>query len=393
MLSFLNMNAQDIHVIGYLPYYKFGQVDNIDLSKITQLNIAFANPKPNGDLYLPSGDVDAIVQKAKAQDLVCFISLGGGLIADWKAAYKNLMTKENTPAFCQKIKDYCLDHGFEGVDMDLEWSNVTNLYSDFVITLNDTLDVYGLGLTAAFPGSTRYSNVSDKALRVFDVINMMVYDYKGPWDPSNPGQHSPYGKAVDAINLWTSQGMPLSKLTLGVPFYGYDFTNQSNVKSFTFWSIVQDNPENATKNQVGQKYYNGIPMIKAKTKLAIDRNLLGVMIWELGQDAFESEDQYSLLSAINEVLTVDNEDLIIEKDNLLVYPNPTRDQIHFESSLTYSDDVLFSIYNINGQSVFQKKQNFNFPIDIDVNGFTTGLYFYRISSEFGITSGLINKIE
>ena len=32
-----------------------------------------------------------------------------------------------------------LDNGFDGVDVDLEWSHVTTGYSDFVIELRDAL--------------------------------------------------------------------------------------------------------------------------------------------------------------------------------------------------------------------------------------------------------------
>ncbi len=392
LLFILSMNvltAQE--VVGYLPYYKFGYLENIDFSKITQVNIAFGNPKPNGDIYLPSGEIAPVVQKAKANDVVPYISLGGGLTAEWKSIYKKLMTKQNTPAFCQKIKDFCLKNELQGVDMDLEWSNVTDLYSDFVITLNDTLDAYGLGLTAAFPGTTRYSNVSDKALAVFDVINMMVYDYTGPWDPSNPGQHSPYSRAVESIKYWTSQGVSLSKLTLGVPFYGYDFTNSSNVKSFTFWSIVQDNPNNATKNQVGKKYYNGMTLIGAKAKLAKSKNLLGIMIWELGQDAFESEKEYSLLGVISQEM-VANDDIPSEQNHILVYPNPVYDILNLESNMDYQEDVKISIFDMNGKIVSRNIYDFNNRIQLDLSELPSGMYFYTILSNENMVTGKISKL-
>jgi chitinase len=46
-------------------------------------------------------------------------------------------------------------------------------------------------------------------------------------------------------------------------------------------------------------FYNGTATIKAKTKLALQRNLAGVMIWEIGQDV---KGPLSLTLAINEAL-------------------------------------------------------------------------------------------
>ena len=62
----------------------------------------------------------------------------------------------------------------------------------------------------------------------------MAYDFTGPWNPTNSGQHSSYNNSVQSIEFWiNSVGISGTKLTLGVPFYGYDFTDSSNITSFT----------------------------------------------------------------------------------------------------------------------------------------------------------------
>lgn len=71
--------------------------------------------------------------------------------------------------------------------------------------------------------------------------------------------------------------MASSRLTLGVPFYGYDFTDPSSVVSRTFAQLVGLNSSYAELDQVGQIYYNGRPTIRDKTLLALGR-LGGVMI-------------------------------------------------------------------------------------------------------------------
>ena len=62
-----------------------------------------------------------------------------------------------------------------------------------------------------------------------DWINVMTYDYHGPFD-NRSGFNAPLyadpseGKARsadDSINLYLVAGVPAKKLTLGLPFYCY----------------------------------------------------------------------------------------------------------------------------------------------------------------------------
>ena len=95
------------------------------------------------------------------------------------------------------------------------------------------MDKHSKIITAALPAKTRYSKLNDTALNTFDFINIMAYDFTGPWNPTSSGQHSSYNHSLESINFWKyTVGIPSSKLTLGVPFYGYDFTDSSNVRSF-----------------------------------------------------------------------------------------------------------------------------------------------------------------
>ena len=74
--------------------------------------------------------------------------------------------------------------------------------SNLADQLKKELSIHGKGMTAAFPSETKFSQISDQALAVFDFINIMVYDYTGSWNPSQPGQHSSYNHAQRGINFW-----------------------------------------------------------------------------------------------------------------------------------------------------------------------------------------------
>jgi hypothetical protein len=211
------------------------------------------------------------------------------------------------------------------------------------------------------------------ALAAYDWINMMVYDLTGPWNPSNVGPHSPYSFAENAINYWVNQGVPKNKLTLGVPFYGYDFTDQNNVTALTYSQIVAMNPDNAQVDQVGQLYYNGIPTIEAKTVLAMNE-VSGIMIWELGQDRF---DEYSLLDKIYEVIqmsvSTENEltDLSIE-----VFPNPFENQIKIQNEYPMNGHLFLT--DANGRLILNQKLELENQIDLNASILSSGVYFVKI---------------
>ena len=300
--------SDQARVVGYFPTWRFTLTDKVDFCKLTHVNIAFGNPMVDGTIQLsnPSAisNLEQVISTAKLQNssIQFYISLAGGVLSDqvantWKSF---LASSQDRPKLIDKIIEFVLENKLDGVDVDLEWSHVTQGYSDFVIELKKELSIHGKGMTAAFPSETKFSQISDQALAVFDFINIMVYDYTGSWNPSEPGQHSSYNHAERGINYWKNVvGIAGEKLTLGVPFYGYNFLNSTTVESFTYGSMVASNTSNSERDQVGNKYYNGRPTIASKVKLAA-QNLSGIMIWELGQDSFT---EYSLLQTIHKTYT------------------------------------------------------------------------------------------
>ena len=284
-------------VVGYLPSYRFDSNEKIDYCKLTHLNLAFANPGSNGKLII--NDFSGVVVRARNENnnIKIYISIGGGYLTDEQASIwsNSIDIKDNRPIIINEIVSFVVDNSLDGVDVDLEWQYVTSGYSDFVIELKSALSAKGKSMTAALPGTTKFDNITEEALQTFDFINIMAYDFTGPWNPTDSGQHSSYNNAVESINFWKNTGISQSKLTLGVPFYGYDFSNSSNVTSFTFGQMVSTNNSYSEIDNVGMKYYNGRPTIKSKVKLASEQ-VSGIMIWELGQDSFSD---YSLLKTIH----------------------------------------------------------------------------------------------
>ena len=257
-LNSAGLFSTEARVVGYLARYE--KKDEINFCKITHLNIAFANPLPDGTIKLNNRqyDLSEIINTALSQNnnIKIFIALGGGWLSEemvitWKFFLANPNERKT---LIDKIVSFVLEHNLDGVDVDLEWSRVTSGYSDFIIELKDALKIHSKGISAALPSETKYDNLNSNALNALDFINIMSYDFTGPWNPSKPGQHSSFYHAQRGINFWKNTiGIPGEKLTLGVPFYGYDFKNSTTVESFKYGSIVASNKSNADRDNIDNK--------------------------------------------------------------------------------------------------------------------------------------------
>lgn len=381
------VNGQNFKTVGYLPTYRFGMIDNIELNRLTHLNIAFANPDMQGNLSTDDLEIDPIVEKAHDADLAVFISLAGG--SAQLSDRENRINATNRSAFIHNIINYVKQHNLQGVDIDLEWGLVTDDYSAFVLELKDSLHKNSFEMSAALPGTYRYPEITDEALSAFDWINLMAYDLTGPWNPDDAGPHSPYSFAENSINYWDDLGYDKAKITLGVPFYGYDFTDLNHVTSVTYAHMVNLNVSYAQLDQVGQIYYNGLPTITNKTTLALN-NVGGIMIWELGQDHFNN---YSLLKRIDETIKAFTTFSAIETNNTIeacVFPNPVFDFIQLKLEIPQNIKIIL----FSGSLKVLKTAHYNGQklISIGMCNYPPGIYFLSIENESFIKTFKLIKI-
>ncbi len=386
------VSAQEAKIVGYLPSYRFDYNTSISYCKVTHLNICFANPDSDGNLQI---DVfTEIMDSARAQnpDIVICISVGGGGLDETKKQiWSDLIDKPaNRLPFISKIIDFVENNNLDGVDVDLEWSAVTSGYTGFVISLCDSLHATGKIMTSALPGTYRYPEVTDAVLQANDFINLMAYDETGPWNPNKPGQHSSYDFAVRSINFWKNSGVSGEKLTLGVPFYGYNFSG-SNVTEFRYASVVGVDTKYADLDQMNTAYYNGRPTIRKKVELA-SQKVSGIMIWELAQDRF---DEYSLLTTIHDKYTAlgftttglcenKTDAAEIETPQIILYPNPATSVVYIENSIF--ENCRVEIYNLTGEKMQTPQNIFSNKTEVNISGVKSGLYIVRITGDSFVES-------
>ena len=251
------------------------------LNKITHLNIAFINPDSTGNFnrYLA---IDTLIKKAHKKNVKVLASIGGGGGHPW---YAVLLKDDKRKILVDNLDSIIQKYDLDGIDVDLEGSDIDNNYQNFVTELAASLKPVKKLVTAAI--ATVYKDqLPDNAIQQFDFVNIMSYDRTGPWDPHNPGNHSPFTMAVEDLDYWhNKRSIPKEKLVLGLPFYGYGFgALDSPVISMDYKHIISISPgiESDTMSLPENiiMYYNNIPTIKKKTELAMEK-AGGVMIWQL----------------------------------------------------------------------------------------------------------------
>jgi chitinase len=293
-------SKSDFRVIGYLPGKEnlVQSAKSIDYSKITHLNIAFINPDSTGTLTTTE-NLKEVAALAHAQNVKIMASIGGGGAPKY---YPSFLTGAKKTKLINDLVNLAIDANLDGIDVDLEGDLIDANYENFVIDLAAQLRQKNKMITAAI--ATAYKDqFTDKALAQFDFVNIMSYDRTGPWNPSKPGPHAPYDMAEEDVEYWTkTRGITKEKLTLGVPFYGYGFGGTAP-ESISWKNILQQYPEAIQKDEFnvngGIVYYNGIPTIRKKTSLALEKTS-GVMIWQLMQDT--ASGNQSLLENIHDVI-------------------------------------------------------------------------------------------
>jgi GH18 family chitinase len=202
------------------------------------------------------------------------------------------------------------EHCFDGIDIDYEnfvTDGIDRNLTQFLKELSPYLKAYGYGSSIDVPASQWGGrHFSHEVPNYVDQVNIMAYDFTGPW--SEPGPHSSFEMSIGSGANEFSTGLaywqnfrrwPKEKLLLGLPFYGRDFDNQ-NGAGITFSEILEIDPNAGSKNQVNNIYYNGFDVIKSKVAHVRDNGYPGVFIWELAQDS--NDPSQSLLIRASETL-------------------------------------------------------------------------------------------
>jgi len=318
-------------LLGYYPEWsKYNDppysADQIPYAKLTHISHAFVllTGKADGTLQIPSGMIEpALISKAHAAGVKVLVSIGGG--DGIQGPRFNRMAKLETTrqAFVANVHHFLVKYGYDGVDIDWEVPNAEDrancttlmqelrngLPSPWLITMAVTADPRGYGVGLDIPALAP----------ILDFMNVMTYDFYGPWsgatgfvsplllDPADPQQA---GSVKTSMDLYANQyGVPLSKMNIGTPFYGYEWdgidllwascaTCASNSQDYgTYikqrinqqgWNMRSDSAAEApyliNTTIPGFITFDGVASTARKVRYVKQRGFGGVFTWELSAD-------------------------------------------------------------------------------------------------------------
>lgn len=270
---------------GWSTYSNF-QVSNIDASKLSHLNYAFANISADGKIALGDSWVDVekpfpgdradqpykgnFYQLTKLKEqyphLKTLISVGGWT---WSERFSDVaLTEQSRTIFADSLLEFILKYGFDGVDLDWEYpvggGEADNInrpedkqnYTLLLQKIRETFDAQStkdgkkyLLTIASGAGKWHVDNMELNLIQQYvDYIQLMTYDIHGSWEPLT-GLNAPLYRdpdsgfnfewsVQDAVQTYINNGVPANKIVMGVPFYGRVYNQVNNVNSGLYQSFT-----------------------------------------------------------------------------------------------------------------------------------------------------------
>jgi chitinase len=322
-------------ILGFVPYYSLGELTSADYRDATTIAYDGVEITAGGgldegtadpgwaDLASPGfADLVADAHSAHDQVLLTAFSESQSVIAS--------VTRhpEAGANLAQQLQPVLADDRLDGVDLDVEGSGKADrpgfvaFMRSFTAALHSS-DPSAVVVLDVYPGSagdaSSFFDIPALAPLV-DSLFVMAYDMYQPGraSPNAPLASPTLGLSdVQTLLRYTAVVKP-SKLLLGVPFYGYDFTTSSSrpgaatttpaPEAVTWQSIVaadhaalwdpaSDTPWYAFKlhGRWHETYFDDPASIALKTALAAQLHLAGVGVWSLGMESGNTDMLEALL--------------------------------------------------------------------------------------------------
>ena len=295
---------------------------------LTFLARSFLTPKPDGEISVPGNFFNQKMEDLARQHGVKLLMSLGGEAPDANNWLSIARTPKYFDRFCGDLEKLLTDHQYDGVDIDWEPSALTNedgsAFTSFVKNLRAHFPK--ITITTALGASdywiSHYPSWEDIYNNV-DYVNVMVYVYSGAWggvaahdSPLYPaGAYKPEaGYSVDEgmKNLTDHYKVPLSKLLVGITFWGDQFNvdhigdsfpkNQSGQGGEISYPDIQrllltGNYNEKFDDKAGVPYleqkvpghvvsYENEKSVAMKCDYARKMGYAGVMIWHVGSDVW-----------------------------------------------------------------------------------------------------------
>lgn len=278
-----------------------------DPQSMTHINYAFGhvNESFNGVKVDNNERLKQIVAlKSQNPELKILLSIGG-----WGSGRFSEMAANDKyrKAFAKDCKRVVKEYNLDGIDIDWEYptSSAGNISSspddtnNFTLLMKDIRKAIGnkKQLTLATVASGQY--IDFKAILPYiDFVNIMSYDMA-----SAPKHHSSLYRSLNSGGITSSEavdahlkaGVPPSKLTMGMPFYGRGGDGYPNFQDFNKIGLTDDKYTERWDNVAKVPYltnkegtlvfgFENARSLAIKCQYILEKDLLGGMYWDYDGD-------------------------------------------------------------------------------------------------------------
>ena len=164
--SLVSVQAQDsktqFKIVGYysLNAAQAAKLKEVPFKQLTHINLWFLNPDSAGNFTRDLSGLIPFVKAAHQKNVKVLFSIGGG---SKQHQYHYLLRDDKRTALINNLISEVLRYGLDGVDVDLEGSNIDENYEKFVVELAAALRTYNKLITSAI--AIYYKDqLTDKAL-------------------------------------------------------------------------------------------------------------------------------------------------------------------------------------------------------------------------------------
>jgi chitinase len=319
-------------VLGYSAAWTDGTYppSAYDYASLTHIARSFLSPHADGHISDSGGFwSDELEQRAHAHGVKLLASIGG---AAPDANHWLSMARDQAALarFFDELQALIAQHHYDGVDIDWEPSAQTDpdqaTYTAFMKALRQRFPKWII-TTALGTGDWNARHISWREIAAnVDYINLMTYVFAGAWTghsahnanlypPSDFSDGSPLSVATNVKDIIGKYGVPAEKLTVGLAFYGIQFSTdrmgqpfpersryRGEEISYTQVARLAQSPDYAAKWDEGAKVpylerkagghtlsYDDPRSIAEKCAFASNLGVGGVMIWYVGGDVVRGQ--------------------------------------------------------------------------------------------------------
>lgn len=306
--------SKEINQLGKTPivlaYITSGDGIMPDPNYVTHINYAFGKVNDTFDGIVIQNEkrlkqISAL--KKQYPHLKVMLSIGG-----WTSGRFSEMAgvKETREAFAKDCKQVVDRFDLDGIDMDWEYptsseagiSSSPDDIDNFTQLMKDIRENIGDDKLLTFASAYTASYYDFKAVNPYiDFVNIMTYDMGRPPYHNAPLYRSEFTKKLsveESVDAHVKAGIPLNKLTLGMPFYGHaikkigDFINFNSIHSLDSlytekWDEKGQVPYYVDKDGKFVCSFDNAKSLELKCKFLLDKGMLGAMYWEYSCDDAE----------------------------------------------------------------------------------------------------------